>query len=1016
MPFDPKEIAQELAEDLNYILEKSWSWSIWRWKNERTGVISAIEESLESILPNILEKPEYQFLSQKIISESLQKSFSSNEALETIRDFLTAKAPSISFRGMQAEKAKKEFSKSYAKFIEDHINQAMNSAIVEAEKEITQTIVQSFREASQEEIEETIGLYNEILVPIYPKMRDYYNETDGVAEAISELVIKKLKPGFPKDSFEIEKFQESFNNKINEDETLAQVEEFLAQNAKSSLFSGIGKEAARKIFLGDSSMSDFINELIDEAIAEAKHIDIPLSEPSIEEALDFEDVREFTEDDEDQELKIPAAPVIDKTDFGLTALSKFDKKMLNSVNDNRQNIIHHFTLNNKTFTAEHFALLLGSRDISAKEKSKIKELANQTDNKGMTPMHYAAINGDIAWMAALGGDLIRADQTGRTPIDYILDSENPDLVEDLIKECLADDINKDLGETRSDLGKGTTLAHCIAKHPIGYRYTEILAKHKANLRAQNIHGDTPLMIAASAGKIENIYSILNAAAEIVSSETHSKEKARQEQLELLQMKNNNGREAIHLLVASRPEIKFSHLKKLADLQSLSGSALGTLDNDGNNIAHILGEAKSVTKLIEAKELKPLLTARNKLGQTPISVLLNHQRQVNDYNYKDDNPLKQRNLKFIDQVKELFSKHPEILSSTADNNGESLIHYIARNGYHELLPDVKNATMEKITNKKEQTPLHLAAMYGHDQTVAKLLEEYPDKINAQDKYGNTALHYAAINGNIETIRRLAFAGANPYLLSKAGTVKDEVTGKYKPMETVFDILDRYRGKAENPVEDQKITSAMAMLALNAGVSEQLKKYQKKRIDKALETIGKNLASQIYEVVKKLPRDQKDFCKEITEITENLLKDKRLVNDEENLAFSNELNKALEPIYKDMKKFEDAKNYTTKYKWNLVMRVIDCIANTFTIIGYGIWGLGRPENKILYAAKKVVTAKLDDLSKARFKPEKEKENDELIAVLGRLANAGVTHNEHDSGKKTPHSTGRIKPAVSSGRGKR
>lgn len=666
MPFDAKEIAQELAENLSYNLEKSWSWSIWRWKNERTGVISAIEESLESILPGILEKPEYQFLSQEIISESLQKSFSSNAALKAIRDFLAAKAPSISFRGVQAEKAKKEFSESYAEFIEDHVNQAMNSAVVEAEKEITQAIVQLFRNASQEEAEETVGLYNVISVPIYPKMHGYYNETDGVAEAISELVIKKLKLGFPKDSFEIEKFQESFNKKINEDGILTQVEEFLAQNAKSSLFSGIGKEAARKIFLGDPSMLDLINKFIDEAIEEAKSFDISLSEPAIEETLvsasDSKDEKEFAKDDEDLELRIPKSPNIDKTDFGLTALSKFNKEMLNNVNENRQNIIHHFTLNNEKFTAEHFALLLAGRDISAKEKNKIKELANQTDNKGMTPMHYAAINGDIAWMAALGGDLIRADQTGRTPIDYILDSKNPDLIEGLIRECLADDINIDLGATRSDLGKGTTLAHCIAKHPFGYMYTEILTKHEANLRARNIHGDTPLMIAASAGKIENMYSILNAIAEIVISETHSAKKARQAQLELLQMKNDNGREAIHLLVASRPEIEFSHLKKLADLQSISGSALGTLDNDGNNIAHILGEAKSVTKLIETKELTPLLTARNKLGQTPVNVLLNHQRQVGD------NTLKQRDLKFIAQVKELFNKHPEILSLTADNNG------------------------------------------------------------------------------------------------------------------------------------------------------------------------------------------------------------------------------------------------------------------------------------------------------------------------------------------------------------
>lgn len=995
MPFSPEETAEMLAENLTHRLKQSTpisEWNIWRWKNERLGVVNAIEKSVKSILTDMLEETQYQFLSQEIVEESLTKSFSSKKAIKDIGDFLAAVVPSrLSPHSIQTNKAEAQFSDSYQDFIKDQVDKAMNDAMIEEGRIITQAITKSLKDASQIEISEPVGLYDVISTPVYPNMGGYYNELDGVAEAIGEIVIEKLKLGVPKDSFDIEIFQESFTEKINSKEILNLVEEFLAHNARKSLMSGIGKDATRKIFLGNLPMRNSINRIIDEAI------EISRSGSTIEEGLDnidgqatpSDDGNEITED-EDLERTIRATPEIPPTDFGNVSFINFEKKMLNYVNDNRQNIVHHFTLNNNTFHADSFSLLLNDRRISEKDKNKIRELANQSDNKGMTPMHYAAINVDIPWMAALGGDLIKADQTGRTPIDYMLDHKNPELVEEFIKQCLEGDVNRDLGETRKDLGKGTTLSHCIAKHPFGYMYTDILAEHKANLHAQNIHGDTPLMSAASAGKIENIYCILDAAAEIVSSETHDKNKIQQEQLELLQMKNNDGKEAIHLLVASRPGIKISHLKKLAELQSHSGSALGTLDDEGNNIAHILAEAKSTSELLKKTELKPLLTVKNNRGQTPINVLLNHQRQTNNYK---NNLVKDRDQTFIQQVEELFRKNPEVLSTPADNNGDSLIHYIARNGYYELLPTVvQKATMERIANKKGQTPLILAAMYGHDQMVAELLERYPDQVNIQDKYGNTALHYAAINGNIETIRRLAFVGANPYLLSKAGTVKDTITGKYKPMETVFDILDRYKGRANNPAEDEKITSAMAMLALNAGVSEQLKKYQKKRVDKALESIGKGLASEIYEVVKKFPRDQTDFCKEISEITTKLLADKRAVTAEENLAFSAELNKALEPIYKDMKKFEDAKNYDTKYKWNLVMRLIDCIANTLTIIGYGIWGLGRPENKILYMAKKTVTAKLDDLSKGRLRPDKEEEHIELIALGRRALKTGIKLQEN------------------------
>jgi hypothetical protein len=77
----------------------------------------------------------------------------------------------------------------------------------------------------------------------------------------------------------------------------------------------------------------------------------------------------------------------------------------------------------------------------------------------------------------------------------------------------------------------------------------------------------------------------------------------------------------------------------------------------------------------------------------------------------------------------------------------------------------------------------------------------------------------------------------------------------------------------------------------------------------------------------------------------------------------------------------------------------ISNTFVIAGYKIWGLGNPENKILYTAKKVVTAKLDDLSKGRFKADKD-DAVELVDALKKQAIKlrprvkGVTHHDGDT----------------------
>lgn len=69
---------------------------------------------------------------------------------------------------------------------------------------------------------------------------------------------------------------------------------------------------------------------------------------------------------------------------------------------------------------------------------------------------------------------------------------------------------------------------------------------------------------------------------------------------------------------------------------------------------------------------------------------------------------------------------------------------------------------------EQTTLHIAANKGNIRTLQLLLtaaherepETFIDFIKAEDDYGSTALHKAALSGNGETIRILLHYGANP----------------------------------------------------------------------------------------------------------------------------------------------------------------------------------------------------------------------------------------------------------------
>lgn len=60
------------------------------------------------------------------------------------------------------------------------------------------------------------------------------------------------------------------------------------------------------------------------------------------------------------------------------------------------------------------------------------------------------------------------------------------------------------------------------------------------------------------------------------------------------------------------------------------------------------------------------------------------------------------------------------------------------------------------------PLHKATILGHIDVVQYILEKFPETVNAKDKEGRTALHYAAAttnkNGN-KIYKMLLKAGAD-----------------------------------------------------------------------------------------------------------------------------------------------------------------------------------------------------------------------------------------------------------------
>ena len=64
----------------------------------------------------------------------------------------------------------------------------------------------------------------------------------------------------------------------------------------------------------------------------------------------------------------------------------------------------------------------------------------------------------------------------------------------------------------------------------------------------------------------------------------------------------------------------------------------------------------------------------------------------------------------------------------------------------LLASPEGAAAASVTNKQQQTPLHLAAAYGKIGLVKRLLELHPKAISIVDKQGLTPLQLAVANGH------------------------------------------------------------------------------------------------------------------------------------------------------------------------------------------------------------------------------------------------------------------------------
>lgn len=335
------------------------------------------------------------------------------------------------------------------------------------------------------------------------------------------------------------------------------------------------------------------------------------------------------------------------------------------------------------------------------------------DAAGDTPLHLAAKNGKLDAVKSLlsrpqGVSIINAtNNENLTPlVQAVFESLDVEVVQELL-QCGAD-------PNVSILDDGTVLHLMTATPGFENIVREVTMRYGGDLEARDQSGNTPLHVAAREGKTSLLEFFLYQKPALASATNIRGQTPQQVAVE-----NNHPETAAFLA-----ERSLHHAALTGDVHGLlsaisSGAARlsSPLDSTSTTAVHLLAEKN------QSSQLDSLLSDASRVE--------------------------------IDEV---------LMCTNAQGN--TALHLAAQHGSTEVvlsLAGQQSSSLQeamKVTNADGLTPLLLAAKEGHVQVAHELLNEVPSGVMHGDQdAGNTALHFAAQEGQLVMVELLLARGAD-----------------------------------------------------------------------------------------------------------------------------------------------------------------------------------------------------------------------------------------------------------------
>ncbi|XP_065334473.1 serine/threonine-protein phosphatase 6 regulatory ankyrin repeat subunit B-like [Cloeon dipterum] len=445
--------------------------------------------------------------------------------------------------------------------------------------------------------------------------------------------------------------------------------------------------------------------------------------------------------------------------------------------------------------------------------SKLKERLSRCDSKGRTALHLAAESGNVDLVKILlenAADLTLTDLEGKNAIHFAIRNERMlrflnEKNGDLVKQCtkygdttlhLALDFHFNKTEDDEQIalwiigqvddtvlnaknasGKTPLLLACNYEW---WMVAKLLLTRNVEVNVSNWCGKTAMHYAAAEGNLDLVKLLLEKGADLT-------------------LTNDEGMNALHHAINNMEVFLF--------LQEKNNALLKQRLKNGNTILH-----RAVMELSDGTKVIPLileqsendLNATNSEGETPLLLACKRRKWIIakillaktiDIDTKDkygrtalhyavnwwsNSDIKELHAFYL--VEELLGRGADL--ALTDNDGKNAFHHAIKNFHmalfiHELNGDLVKQRLNNgdtslqlainlhgydindniliwhieqylnVTNSKGTTPLILACKNGM-WIIAKILVAKSADINAKDKKGRSALHYAV---NLDGIHRL-----------------------------------------------------------------------------------------------------------------------------------------------------------------------------------------------------------------------------------------------------------------------